>query len=68
MQLTKLQRLVPGLHRVARSLVDTAPKPLPAPPVLARGAGPGEPVHDPRACDELIDSVKSSLWGVVRLI
>jgi diguanylate cyclase (GGDEF)-like protein len=65
MPLTKLQRLVPGLYRVARSQVDSAPKPLAAPPVLAHAAGHGEPVHDPRACDELIDSVKSSLWGLI---
>ena len=65
MPLTKLQRVGPGVHSTDRSTATDARSP---PVPLAEPSDPelgGPPVGDPHACVDLIDSAKSSLWGLL---
>lgn len=63
MPLITLQRLVPRLTRVTRQLRDPSPGRGGETPRQGELAlQPADPVPD---CDALIDSVKSSLWGLI---
>lgn len=64
MPLTKVQRLVPSLQRrsSAAAVVHRPAGPDDGPAAAPRR---GEPVDDPQSCVDLVDSAKSSLWGLI---
>ena len=64
MPLTKLQRLVPSAQRMGRT---TASARRPAGPDDGASDVPQAalPIDDPQTCVDLIDSAKSSLWGLI---
>jgi diguanylate cyclase (GGDEF)-like protein len=65
MPLTNLQRAGPGVHRADLSAaIDARSPPVPRAELSDPEPG-GPPMQDPQTCVDLIDSAKSSLWGLL---